>query len=461
MATAESFNRSGPVIDVPELIARHKLGGYQIWVLTICAVLMFSSGFNLMTLGYLAPAVTADLHLRPGELGIVFVAQGLGSVLAAFTWGPIADRIGRRKVILTALLCAAPFIFLISRATSITELMIFQFLAALMLAGPQYNCMPLSGDFMPRHLKVTLTVLVWTGFSVGTILISPFAAFVVNRYGWRSAFVFNSITPLVLAAIAFVWLPESLKQLVLWKNKAAAIAKTLARMYPDEAIPADARFVSSERPPQGFPVRLLFTENRALFTSLLWIMGFANMVALMFLNSWLTTVLHNAGFALGTAILIAAMIHVGGIVGGICISDLFDRLVRVRFYVMSAAYALAAVFIASVGYAGSDLVWTTVAITVAGFFVMGVQNSYNALASVLYPTAMRSTGASWGQGIAGLGQLAGPMLGGVLLSLNWSSSALLYLIALAPVVSAIAAALMALRHEAPENELEGPAAARK
>ena len=134
---------------------------------------------------------------------------------------------------------------------------------------------------------------------------------------------------------------------------------------------------------------------------------------------------------------------------------------RGRFYVMSVAYALAALFIASVGYSGADLIWTTIAITVAGFFVMGVQNSYNALASVLYPTAMRSTGASWGQGIAGLGQLAGPLLGGILLSLNWSSSALLYLIAGAPVISAIAAALMALSHEAPESELEGPAVAKK
>lgn len=451
MALAET---PASTIDVPELIATRKLGSYQIWVITICAIMMFASGFNMTMLGYLAPAVTADLHLGPGELGIVFVAMGIGSVLAALAWGPIADLIGRRAVILLSLICAIPSIYLISTAGSISQLMYYEFFANVFLAGPQFNCLPLSSDFMPRHLKVTLTVLVWTGFSLGTILVSPFAAFVVSHYGWRSAFVFNTFIPAILAIIAYFWLPESLKQLVQRPSAAPRIAKTLKLMYPDLAIPANAQFVSSERRPQGFPVRLLFTEGRAAFTSLLWIMGFANMLTLMFMNSWITTVLHNAGIAIGTAILIAAMVHVGGIIGGICISDAFDRFARARFYVLAASYALAALFVASIGYSGADVIWTTAALSVAGFFVMGAQNSYNAVSSVLYPTAMRSTGASWGLGIASIANIIGPMLGGILLALHWPSNQLLYLIAVAPLFSALAAAIMGFAHAAPEGELE-------
>ncbi len=452
---AVELSRIGPsVVDVPELIARHKLGSYQIWVLVICSTLMFSSGFNMLTLGYLAPAVTADLKLQPGALATVFVAMGFGSVIAAMMWGPIADRFGRRTVILGSLLCAVPFIFLLSAATSLTQLMWLAFFANLFLAGPQYNCMALASDFMPRHLKVTLTVLVWTGFSIGTILVSPYAAYVVDIYGWRSVYICNGFMPIILALIAYFWLPELLKQLVQRGNAGAAIAKTLARMYPDEEISPATQFVTSEKKQQGFPVRLLFTEGRATFTSLLWIMGFANMVTLFFMNSWLTTVLHNAGLTLTFAILIAALIHVGGIIGGITISDLFDRFARGRFYVLAAAYTLAAIFIATVGLSGSSVVWTTVTVFIAGFFVMGVQNSFNAVAAVIYPTAMRSTGASWGQGIGGIGQLVGPLLGGILLGLHWPSNQLLYIIALPPLVSAIAATIMGVGHEAPESELE-------
>ena len=113
-------------------------------------------------------------------------------------------------------------------------------------------------------------------------------------------------------------------------------------------------------------------------------------------------------------------------------------------------------FVASVGYSGADIVWTTVAVFVAGFFLYGVQNSFNAVTAVLYPTAMRSTGASWAQGISGVGQLVGPVLGGILLSLHWSSSHLLYLIAFMPLISAVCAIVMGVGHEAPESELEGP-----
>ncbi len=462
MSTIEASGQT--VIDVPELIGSHKLGGYQIWVLTLCAILMFSSGFNMLTLGYLAPAVTADLKLGAGELGVVFVLMGCGSVLGAITWGPIADRFGRKTVILASLACAVPFIFLLSRATTLTELVIFQFFATYMLAGPQYNCMPLASDFMPRHLKVTLTVLVWTGYSIGTILVSPFAAFVVDVYGWRSVFVFNTFIPIVLAFVAFFWLPESLKQLVRRTNTSAQMAAILGRMFPDQKITAASKFVSSEKQQKGFPVRMLFTDGRATFTTLLWIMGFANMIALFFMNSWLTTVLHNAGFVLGTAIVIAAVVHVGGIIGGITISDLFDKYTGGRFYVLACAYALAAVFIAVVGYTGADLVWTTVAVFVAGFFLYGVQNTFNAVAAVLYPTEMRSTGGSWGQGIGSIGQLVGPMIGGILLSLNWPSNQLLYVIAVTPVFAALAALAMAMGHKAPETELETqaqPAAIKK
>jgi len=456
MSLAAAQTTQTSTIDVPELISQHKLGGYQIWVLFICSVMMFSSGFNMLTLGYMAPAVTADLHLAPGALAQVFFAMGLGSLCAAFIWGPVADRIGRRAVILGTLICAVPFIYLCSTATSLTQLMWYAAFANFCLAGPQYNCMALASDFMPKHLKVTLTVLVWTGFSIGTILVSPYAAFVVDEAGWRSVYQFNAFMPVVLAVIALFWLPESLRQQIAHGAKGAQIAKTLAKMYPDQRISADTTFISSERRPQGFPVRELFTEGRAAFTSLLWIMGFANMIALMFMNSWLTTILKNAGFSIGIAILIAAVVHVGGIIGGIFISDGFDRFTRGRFYVLATAYALAALFVASVGYSGADIVWTTVAVFVAGFFLYGVQNSFNAVTAVLYPTAMRSTGASWAQGISGVGQLVGPVLGGILLSLHWSSSHLLYLIAFMPLISAVCAIVMGVGHEAPESELEGP-----
>jgi MFS transporter, AAHS family, 4-hydroxybenzoate transporter len=456
MSVSSAPASSGNVIDVPRLIAEHKFGMYQFWIIVICGIAMFSSGFNVLALGYLAPAVTAGLQLHPGGLTVVFVGMGFGTVISGFIWGPIADKIGRKVTIVIAQLCAVPFIFLISRATNVTELAWFEFFASFCLMGVVPNAMALAGEFMPKHLKVTLTVLVWTGFTIGTIAVSPFAAFFVDLYGWRSVFLFNSIMPLILAFITVVWMQESLNQLVRRGTASAnaRIAKALRRLYPRDEFAANASFISTEKKRQGFPVRLLFTEGRAKFTILVWIMGFANLVTLFFMNSWLTTTLHNAGLVLETAILVATVVHIGGTIGGIAISDVFDRSGKARFYALAACYLLACVFTASIGLAGNSVVWATAAVFMAGFFVYGVQNAYQAIIAVVYPTEMKSTGTSWAMGVSQTASLFGPLLGGILLSLQWSSTDLFYLIALPPLVAVISSIVVGLGHTEPKGALE-------
>lgn len=456
MSVANVSGKGGPLVDVPKMIGEHPFGMYQFWIIVICGIAMFSSGFNLLALGYLAPAVTADLHLNAGGLTPVFVAMAFSSVISGAIWGPIADRIGRKTTIIVAQLCAVPCVYLVSRATSATDLVWYEFLASFFLMGVVPNAMALAGEFMPKHLKVTLTVIVWTGFTLGTIAVSPFAAFLVDLYGWRSVFVFNSFMPLVLAVIVYLFMQESLNQL-LRRGSAGAnqrIAKAMRHLYPREVIPADATFITTETVRKGFPVRLLFTEGRAKFTLLVWVVGFANFLTLSFMNSWLTTTLHNAGLVLETAILVAVAVHIGGTIGGIVTSDVFDRAKRTRFYWLAGFFVLACLFTASIGLAGNSVVWTTAAVFMAGFFIYGLQNTYQAIVSVVYPTEMRSTGASWGSAVYQIAGLFGPLLGGILLSLHWPSNDLFYLISLPPLLSALAAVGIGMSHTEPKGALE-------
>lgn len=456
MSVPNATVAAGPVVDVPKLIAEHKFGMYQLWIIVICGIAMFSSGFNGLALGYLAPAVTEGLKLRAGGLTIVFVGMGFGALISGLIWGPVADRIGRKVTIVIAQLCAVPFIYLISRAMNVSELAWYEFFASLCLMGVLPNAMALAGEFMPNHLKVTLTVLVWTGYTIGAVAVSPFAAFVANLYGWRSIFLFNSIMPLILAFITMVCMQESLNQLVRRGTASAnaRIAKALKRLYPRDEIAANASFISSEKKRQGFPIGLLFTEGRAKFTLLAWIMGFANLVTLYFMNTWLTTTLNNAGLVLKTAILVATVTHIGGTIGGIAISNVFDRSRRGRYYALAGCYLLACVFTASIGVARNSVLWATATVFMAGFFVFGVQNAYYAMIAVVYPTEMRSTGTSWAMGVSHTASLFGPLLGGILLSLHWSSTDLFYLIALPPLLAAISAIAIAIGHTELKDALE-------
>ena len=112
------------------------------------------------------------------------------------------------------------------------------------------------------------------------------------------------------------------------------------------------QFINSEKKEKGFPVVLLFREGRAPVTLLLWVMFFMNLLALFFLNSWLPTVLHKAGLPQHAAIVIAALLHFGGIAGGLAIAPLCDKFNP--YLVLACAYILSGTFIAGIGYGGES-----------------------------------------------------------------------------------------------------------
>jgi AAHS family 4-hydroxybenzoate transporter-like MFS transporter len=158
------------------------------------------------------------------------------------------------------------------------------------------------------------------------------------------------------------------------------------------------------------------------------------------LNSWLPTVLHKAGLAQHAAIVIAALLHFGGIAGGLAIAPLCDRFNP--YLVLAFAYILSGVFITGIGMAGNKATWAMAATFCAGFFTFGAQNSANAIAATRYPTAMRSSGIGWALGIGRTGQIIGPLIGGLLLSLHWRTSGMLYLTAVPSIVAATAALVL-------------------
>jgi AAHS family 4-hydroxybenzoate transporter-like MFS transporter len=428
---------AGILVDVAELIDRQLVGRFQISVLLLCAAAMFVDGFDTQAIGYVAPALSAALAVKANALGLVFAAGGLGAILGGLVCAPYADRVGRKPVIIGSMLFFAVSSLLISKANTVPQLMWMRFAIGLGLGGVVPNALALSAEFMPKKFRVTLVLLTWLGFSFGSGLAGPIAAYILRSHSWRDVFLFGGILPILLAPLLIWRLPESLQGLTQRGVSGRKISATLVRMNPTLTLSEPARFFSSERKEKGFPVALLFREGRARITLLLWVMFFMNLLALFFLNSWLPTVLHKAGLPQHTAIVIAALLHFGGIAGGLAIAPLCDRLNP--YLVLSAAYIMSGSFIATIGLAGNKTLFAMAATFCAGFFTFGAQNSANAIAATCYPTAMRSSGIGWALGIGRTGQIVGPLIGGFLLTLQWQTSEILYLIALPSVVAATAA----------------------
>jgi len=160
---------------------------------------------------------------------------------------------------------------------------------------------------------------------------------------------------------------------------------------------------------------------------------------------WLPTILHNANVEERAAIVVAALISLGGIFGGIGISELCDRLPQRRFAILAVAYLLGGISIAAVGWTGTSLAAVGTAVLVAGCFNSGVQNAANATSATVYPAAMRSTGAAWALGIGQSAQIFGPLASAVLVAHGWHERALLSVIALPTLVAMLAAIILSAR----------------
>jgi MFS transporter, AAHS family, 4-hydroxybenzoate transporter len=440
-----------PVIDLTLLIDSQKVGPFHIRILLVCGLCCFAAGFYTVALGLVAPVATAAMNLRAGALGPAFAAMGVGVICGSLIFAPLADRFGRRRVILGGLSLGAPFLALTASANSLAALMLGLFFDGFALMGVVPIVLALAGEFMPRHERVTLTMLVWSGFNLGSIAAGIAAAVLATGDHWHRIFFINSALALASALVAAGLLPESLDFLVASHAKTTRIAPILHRLVPQLTIPAHARFVLEEREEQGFPIALLFKEGRARLTVFLWVMLFSNIAVLVFINSWLATVLVGMGVGKSIAIMAAASTNAGGIAGGVAISELCDRSETRRFQILSVAFLTGGALIAAIGWAGH---WPAAAFAAAlavGFFTFGAQNTANAVAATIYPTAMRSTGAGWAIGIGNSSQIFSPLIGGFLLSLHWPAPEILGIAALPTLCAAFAALRIGRQSRSPTS----------
>jgi AAHS family 4-hydroxybenzoate transporter-like MFS transporter len=193
-----------------------------------------------------------------------------------------------------------------------------------------------------------------------------------------------------------------------------------------------------------FIVRQLFAAGRTRMTLLIWVIFFMSLLDLYFLNVWMPTLVHDAGIEIGRAIVLTALFQLGGAVGSFVLGRVLDRFLSFR--VLAYAYLSAGVFVFLIGSAGKSVVLLACAILAAGFAVIGGQGCANALAAAFYPTPIRATGVGWALGIGRVGSIVGPLVGGVLLSLQQDTRRVFWAAAV-PVLIASVAGFFASRAE--------------
>jgi MFS transporter, AAHS family, 4-hydroxybenzoate transporter len=422
-------------INVTELIDLRPLTELQIRVTILCALTIFLDGIDIIVIGLVAPSLAAAIGVNVSSFGPVFGIGQAGVLLGVLTFGPLGDRLGRKRLVIGSTLLFAIFTFLTVQTTSFGELLAFRFLTGLGLGGVAPNAVALTSEFAPKRLRAAFVSLQWSALPLGGVAIGLMSSLLIPLWGWQSLFYVGSIVPALLVVLLIFALPESVSFLLTRGLNPENVRQIVHKIAPDVPASADTRYVVNEEKLPGAPMRHLFTEGRGALTLLLWVPFFTSFMILIFVTSWIPTLLRAGGLSMAQAGFAIALNSLGSFVGSGAVGRVMDRYGAYR--VLIPAFILASIAAGLLGFSTASFSTVALVITVSGFFAGASQAGVIALAAVVYPVAIRSTGVGWAMAIGRLGAVVGPILGGIFLSQGWRVDQILLVIAVPELIGAL------------------------
>lgn len=394
-------------LDVQDFINRHPFSPYQWLIFALCFTVVLLDGFDTAAIGFIAPSLIKEWGIAKPDLAPVLSAALFGLAAGAIFAGPLADRLGRRIVMLVSVLLFGVASAASAFAGNLEQLTILRFLTGVGLGAAMPSAVTLMSEFCPDARRSTLTNAMFCGFPLGAAFGGFLAAWMIPQWGWRSVLGLGGVAPLLLLAVMLFTLPESVRHQVARKVPVERIRAVLRRIH---ASAADATtYVMAEKGTKaaGGGIALVLSGPYVVGTLMLWLAYFMGLVIFYALINWMPVLFKEAGLPAQTATLISALFPLGG-VGAILFGWLMDRYNANR--VIATGFALTAVAIFMIGQVVGNLGLLTVTVFVAGALMNTAQSSLPALAAAYYPTQARATGVSWMLGVGRFGGIAGSFL---------------------------------------------------
>ena len=430
------------VVDVGTLIETRPIGRVQWMVIGLCAVVAMLDGLDLQSIGLAAPAMGAQLHIAPQAFGVVFGTALAGLALGAFLLGPVADRVGRKRVLVAATFCFGVFTLATAYAGSLPELLTFRFLAGFGLGGAMPSFISLASEYVPKARRAATVSLLWAGFPLGGVAAGLLGSRIIPAYGWQSIFILGGVLPILLALVLALALPESVSFLVATGKPHERIGRTLRRIFPDLSIAPDTRFALVRETAPNATVLALFRSGRAVGTVLLWISFFFAFMILVTNSAWSPILLRRVGIAPEQTALALALFNFGSLFGSAAAGMLLNKFGVLR--VLPSTLALGALAYATIGWSAPSLGAVMVSEGLFGLLLGCGSSGLIALSAITYPIAIRSTGVGWATGIGRLGSVAGPLAVGQMVGAQWEVPTIFLAAGATVLIGAGASALMGL-----------------
>lgn len=408
-------------LDVGALIDEKPMGMYQKIVVFLGFLIIAIDGFDVSIVSFIAPQLRTTWGISAQMLGPVISAALIGLAVGAVVAGPMADRFGRRGVLLCSIAFVGVWTIATAFSTSVTEMVIFRFFAGVGLGAAMPNAGTLVAEFAPKRRRALVVTLAFTGFSFGAAGGGLLAAWMIPAFGWHSVVLVGGILPLLLLPVLWMWMPESVGHMILKGAPQARILRVVNRIAPGIAT-ASTRFVwghsKEESAHKGNPIALIFSSRYRFGTLMLWVVYFVGLFLVYLLGNWLPTLVKDIGYSVSEAAQITSLYQIGGTTGALTIGYLLDRVNGHR--AMAAIYVLGAGVVYMLGQSSHQFSMLAVFAFLAGVCITGTSVGASALAAQYYPLQSRATGLSWMHGMGRWGGILSAFAGAQMISWGWN-----------------------------------------
>ncbi len=422
-------------VDVSEIIERQRLGGFLIGLVLVSWLITFFDGFDTNLISFASPYLASAYRLSRIELGQIFATGLMGTLLGGFLLGYIGDRIGRRPAVILATAAFGVLTMCFAFANGYWSFFGLRLLAGIPLGGMLPLAWSLNMEYAPRRYRTTIVTVVMMGFSLGTGFAGPIAVWLIPKLGWQAVFVLGGAVSLACAGVLFVLLPESIRFLAGKQRAPRRIASILRKIAPREQFASGANFIVGDEPTirRDFKPSMLFQGELLKITPLLWLAYIASSFAVYFLVNWTPLVFEALQFTRAEAATAASLTSIMGAFGGLALMRFTDRRGANAITVMPA---MTIVLLLAASFAGIPHKGFQVLNAFIGFFLIGGHFGVLSVCGVFYPSAFRGNGTGWASGMSKIGSVAGPLVGGYVLSTRLPVRYVFAVLAICPAIFA-------------------------
>lgn len=387
--------------------------GFRTVVFTCLAVTVLD-GVDLLMFGAVLPVLLGEQvwGITTVEAGFVGSLSLFGMMIGAMLAGYLTDIVGRRPIVLACVASFSVFTGLCAVAPSLEIFGLLRFLAGLGFGGALPTVIALTMEYVRIDRRQFYNGVVQTGFPIGGALVSVVAIVVIPLFGWQSLFGAAGLIGLVLFAVAYRNLPESLAFLV-------------ARGRHDEAAELARRFDIGTGAESGLAVaggdapaarrsalQLLAAPGFRVASLLFPLISFFGLLVAYGMNTWIPQILRSTGYDLGSALSFMLAFNLGSAAGMVVLTGLADRFGSRR--VIASGFLVGAAAVASLTLAPVQAVVFAIVLVIG--FCSSSQSAVYGFAGVYYPPAARGTALGLCAGLGRLGGVVGPILVGIVIA---------------------------------------------